>query len=509
MLKIISLVTMNYERIFKQPIDRVAFAVIFVLTFAIVIFAWGGETIFVSLPKVKSFSWAGKQISAEDTSFIVTFDRPMEHQSVEDNLKIAPDLDGKISWVGNRMAFTLKSPAPYGEKYQISLNNAKERFRGKDRLGASIEPFQSDFTTRDRAFAYIGTQEEERGRLIVYNLTQGTQEILTPPNLVVTDFEFYQQGDKILFSAADRSAGDEILRRLELYTANIPQSSIAIGNKQNKSENYQIKLILDNKDYQNNKFDLAKDGKTIVVQRINRKNPADFDLWSIVEGQPPKQLNNREAGDFAIAPDSQTLAVAQGQGIALLPLQTNAKVLDFLPKFGRVIGFTRDGSAAAMVNFNTDNPQLRYSKSLYYVNNQGTQKKLIDVNGSIVSCQFNPTGTQLFCLLTQAEETDEYIEKPYFANIDINNGKIQPLVALPKYQDIKLSLSSDGLGILFDQVVTATNDAPNNLLRTNSGESIVGGNLWILLVSTTDSESKVSPQLKEIPLAGFHPQWLP
>jgi hypothetical protein len=503
---------MNYERIFRQPLDRVAFILIFSLTFAIVIFAWGGETIFASLPKVKSFTWAGKQISAEDISFILTFDRPMEHQSIEENLKIVPDLDGKISWAGNRMAYTLKTPAPYGEKYQISLNNAKERFRGKDRLGATIVPFQNEFTTRDKAFAYIGTQEEEQGRLIFYNLTQERQEVLTPPNLIVTDFQFYQQGDKILFSAADRSEGDELLRKLELYTVNIPQKYIEAGTKQNKAENWQIKPILDNKDYQNNKFDLSKDGKTIVVQRINRQNPADFDLWAIAEGQQPKRLNSREAGDFSIAPDSQTLAVAQGQGIALLPLQADAKVLDFLPKFGRAIDFTRDGSAAAMVNFNTDNARMRYVQSLYYVNNRGVQKKLIDVRGSIVNCQFNPTGTQLFCLLTQAEEakeTEEYIEKPYFANIDIETAKMQPLVALPKYQDIKLSLSSDGLGILFDQIVTATNEVPDNLLRTNSGESIVGGNLWVLLVSTNDLTKNTSPQLKEIPLAGFHPQWLP
>jgi hypothetical protein len=500
---------MNYERIFRQPIDRIAFILIFSLTLAIVIFAWGGETIFASLPKVKAFSWTGEQISAEDTSFILTFDRPMERRSVEENLRIEPALRGKISWVGNRMAYTLTFPAPYGEKYQLSLSNAKEQFRGKSHFGAAIEPFKSEFTTRDRAFAYIGTQEEERGRLIFYNLTKERQEVLTPPNLIVTDFKFYQQGNKILFSAADRSTGDELLRKLELYTVNMPKDDVSAGTKQNKAENHQIKLILDNKDYQNNKFDLAKDGKTIVVQRINRKNPADFDLWSIAEGQLPKQLNNREAGDFSIAPDSQTLAVAQGQGIALLPLQTDAKALDFLPKFGRVISFSRDGSAAAMVNFNTDNPQLRYTRSLYYVNNQSVQKKLIDINGSIIDCQFNPMGTQLFCLLTQVEETEEYTEKPYFANIDIKTGKIQPLVALPKYQDIKLSLSSDGLGILFDQVIVSTNATPENLLRTNSGESIVGGNLWILLVSTTDSVNNKSPQLKEIPLAGFHPQWLP
>lgn len=53
----------------------------------------------------------------------------------------------------------------------------------------------------------------------------------------------------------------------------------------------------------------------------------------------------------------------------------------------------------------------------------------------------------------------ELIEKPYFVAIDIQSGKIIPLVALPKYQDIKISVAPDGLGILFDQLITE-NDLP-------------------------------------------------
>jgi hypothetical protein len=56
-----------------------------------------------------------------------------------------------------------------------------------------------------------------------------------------------------------------------------------------------------------------------------------------------------------ITPDSAAVAVAQGQGIAILPLQSQAKKpLDFLPQFGMVLDFARDGSEAAMVKFNSD-----------------------------------------------------------------------------------------------------------------------------------------------------------
>ena len=88
----------------------------------------------------------------------------------------------------------------------------------------------------------------------------------------------------------------------------------------------------------------------------------------------PQPLNVR-GGEFLITPDSQTLAIAKGEGIALLPLKPGANPLDFLPKFGRVLSFSRDGRAAAMVNYNTDNAKLKYTRSLFYVNNQGIQKE--------------------------------------------------------------------------------------------------------------------------------------
>jgi hypothetical protein len=55
-----------------------------------------------------------------------------------------------------------------------------------------------------------------------------------------------------------KNRGIEGIRELQLYQVDFGQSSP------------KIELVLDNKDYQNNHFDLAKDGKTIVVQRIER-----------------------------------------------------------------------------------------------------------------------------------------------------------------------------------------------------------------------------------------------
>jgi hypothetical protein len=497
---------MSIERI--QPIDRVFIPLL--ISFSLGIGAIGisskicGRNCFTSnQPRVKSFSWEKKQVGAEDKAFILTFDRAVDRSIVEKNLQIKPPLPGKISWSGKRLAYTLSAPIPYGEKYQISLKDSTPQ----QETDTQIRPFSSQFSSRDRAFAYIGSKEEEQGRLILYNLTQQKKTVLTPPNLVVMDFKPYPEGDRLLFSAADRSSGDEALRQLNLYsvTTNL---NLETSDSEQKP---QLKLILDNKQYQNNKFDVSADGKNIVVQRLDRQNPENFGLWVIRENQQPQPLKEQPGGDFLITPDSGAIAIAQGEGIALLPLHSEAKPIDFLPKFGRVLSFSRDGSAAAMVNYNTDRPELKYTQSLYYVDNRGTQKRLFNIAGSLINCQFNPTATHLYCLLTQLQKSKDYQEQPYIVAVEIKTAKVFPLLALPDTREVTMGIAPDGLGILFDRVTITNKFNKTPLPRTNSGEAIADSNLWLLIPPTFGlaKSNFNSSDLEQLPINGFRPQWLP
>jgi dipeptidyl aminopeptidase/acylaminoacyl peptidase len=487
-------------------IDKLAISLIFTFSAVIGGLVWAGnicgnECFLPTGPRVKEFSWQDQAIGVEDRAFIITFDRPMDHTSVEKNLVIDPPLPGKFSWAGRRLAYTLTTPIPYGESYHVQIEGAREQFRIGTRQGQTLQTFEGKFTSRDRAFAYIGTKGEEQGRLILYNLSRDRKRLLTPANLTVIAFEFYPDGKKILFSATAKNQGIQGIRELQLYTVGTDGKASDPPPK--------IEVLLDNQDYQNNQFDLAADGETIVVQRINRKNPLDFDLWMLKSGQEAQRLDTK-GGEFTIAPDGQTLAVAQGEGIALLPLKAGAKPLDFLPKFGRLLSFSADGTAAAMVNFNTDNAKLRYTRSLYYVNNQGKQTLLLNVQGSIVDCHFNFSGSHLYCLLTQLViNSQEYKEKPYFAKIDVKTAKMTPFLELPNYRDIKLGLSPDGLAILFDQIMTSDKGNLGNPLATDSGEAIVGGRLWMLIPPLADDIKGSKPDLIELPLAGIRPQWMP
>ena len=489
-----------------QTIDKIAIATITLLSLTIGTLVWGTnacgtECLFHVKPQVTDFSWQNQAIGQEDRAFLLRFNRPVDRDSIANNLVIEPPLEGTISWAGNKLAYTLDAPAPYGERYRLFLQDGKQQFAGGEQTGAAIEPFFGQFQTRDRAFVYIGSEGINKGSLILYNWTQQEKTVLTPENLVVFDFKPYPQGDRILFSAIEKQSDPS---QLQLY-------SVTTGVNRNSQQPFepQVKLILDSQKYQNNKFDLSQDGKTIVVQRINRSNPNDFGLWKIVAGQTPQPIGKGAIGDFLLTPDSQALAVAQGEGIALLPLQPNVKPLDFLPQFGRVVSFSNDGTAAVMVDYNKDNQDLRYTKSLYYVNNQGIQKELLNLEGSIIDCQFNPTATHLYCLLTELKfpdnlptdrTTTEYQEQPYIVEITIKTKQVLPLLALPEYQDSELSIAPDGLGVLFDQVLTTKTSVENSEI------AIIKSRLWLLIPPQNESETH---QVEQLPLIGFHPQWLP
>lgn len=496
-----------------QPIDRVAIALMLVLSLLIGLLLWQGDAV---TPRVRDFSWQNQQVGAKDTAFSLTFSRPMDTNSVEANLQIDPPLPGKISWAGRRMAYTLLEPPPYGNSYRLQLRFARDRYTQEKDLGRLLQPFEGRFRTRDRAFIYLGVEGEEQGRLVLYNFTQEQKTLLTPENLVVVEYKPYPTGEKVLFSATERTSNAQGTLSSQLYTvttgiqpgSNETENSkpfLPIPASDNLAPPGNIELVLDNKDYQNLKFDLSPDGQTIVVQRVSHRNPSDFGMWMIRPNSQPQQLQTQPGGDFMITPDSTAVAVAQGEGIAILPLQAEAnKPLDFLPQFGIVLDFSRDGSQAAMVRFNSD-----YTRSLFLVTNQGEKKQLLRTNGSILSAQFDPSQQTLYCLLTQLLKGENYDEQPYLAAIDLKTGNQKPIVVLPNQRDVQISMSPDGLGLLFDQVVIAnTTDVPfqTNTPRTTEGEAITTSRLWLLPLSP-GTPTQLQPE--QLPLPGFHPYWLP
>jgi len=177
----------------------------------------------------------------------------------------------------------------------------------------------------------------------------------------------------------------------------------------------------------------------------------------------------------------------------------------------------RDNSAAAYVKYNTD-----FTRSLFILDNQGVEQEILRIPGSIITIHFDPRKDKdnqfqrLYCLLSQRLKTEDYKEQPFIAAIDLKKegtrliGTIKPLLILPNQLDTQISLSPDGLALLFDQSVTSAQPLTPTSPRNDSGQSIASSRLWLLpLIEIPPDVSQPKVQPEELPFAGYHPRWLP
>ncbi|NEQ44524.1 MAG: Ig-like domain-containing protein [Leptolyngbya sp. SIOISBB] len=505
----------NYRR-WRLPLDRLALGLMLGLLVVAGLLVLLGDH---AVAKVQRFSWQESTVGAENMAFTLTFTRPMDPDTVEANLQITPELPGRISWAGRRMAYTLDGPTPYGETYEVSLPDARDRF-SENGTAVSFEPFESTFQSRDRAVAYIATEGAEAGRLMLINFSQESAAIpLTPPDWQVLDFEPYPLGDRILFSAVQGASRESAAASLspELYAVATglaplpPEDLVAIDSNPSfePGDVGELTLMLDSDVYQNLAFDLSPNGKKIVVQRVNQASPADFGPWVIAEDSAPQPLETEPGGEFLIGPDSESLLMLQGQGTAVIPLspsaegETMSEPLDFLPEFGRVFDVTSDGTAAAMVDFNQNDPERRFIETLVLVTNQGEETPLLDATGAIINAEFDPTNRILYVLASELLPGEAYREQPYLAAIALNDDP-EPLRMLnfPPQARVSMDISPDGLAALLAIAVSPDGSPNNEQIQT----------VLLPLFQTTEQRLAGTPSVSEpniLPLTAMQPTWLP
>ncbi|WP_126147700.1 Ig-like domain-containing protein [Synechococcus elongatus] len=481
---------------FRLPFERRAIAALLVLFFCSLVLVTVGDR---SRPTVRWFNWADRAVGADATAMLFTFSRPMEPASIESSFELTPTFPGRFSWAGRRLAFTPELPLPYGLEYQVQMASGQE----KRSPARSLTPFEAKFRTHDRAFAYLGIEGEEEGRLLLYNLTRQQQQILTPPDWVVLDFLPYPHGDRILFSAIPRQeSATSAAAALYSVTTGLNYCNPEPGPCQPRSRGGEVQEILSSNDYQNLAFDLSADGQTIIVLRSNKKIAnAALELWKLPAEGDPSVIQRDPGGEFRIAPDNNSLVIAQGQGLAVLPLEPGSQPLDFLPQFGRVLGFSRDGTQAATVRFNSD-----FSQSLFWVDSAGNRRELRSVDGEILSADFSPNRKAIYSLLSDSDDAEFLSLIAFDLQADKPTGTL--LLKIPREGPVSLDLAPDGLAVIFDQPI-----APDKTAVNRSAVESVSSQLWVLPLSPPGSQlAQAETQLplpKALSLQGVRPRWVP
>ncbi len=471
-----------------QPLDRVAWLSIFLLTILLGLLLWSGDRTY---PRVRDFSWQNQQVGVDDIAFVLTFNRPMNWESVAANLSIQPPLPGKVSWSGRRLAYTLTQPIPYGQTFQLELDQATA-VQGGQNQAQMMQPFRHQFDSRDLTFAYVGIAGPENGRLALKNLTQATEQILTPPNLTVLNFKVDSSHARILFTALDRTDPNQTIFEVNLYAASLKKPG-------------KIQLLLDNTAAQILKFDVTPDGRTTVVQRYGREQDRTVSLAILAEDGSMQQVADQKVdGDFVITPDGQTVAVSQNQGVGILPLVPNAssEPTKFLPKFNHALSFARDGTAALMVKENSD-----ATKSLFWVPNEGTDQQLMTTTGYLFDAQFNPNTQTVYCLYSEFNPDADFRSDLKLSAISLQTGRRQTLKTIPGQAMGHLSLAPDYSSLLFEEI-SITDQPHSSVVRNLVGQTITDSKLWLLPLTAAGKSPK--PKLKsQIVASGFKPAWIP
>jgi hypothetical protein len=95
-----------------------------------------------------------------------------------------------------------------------------------------------------------------------------------------------------------------------------------------------------------------------------------------------------------------------------------------------------------------------------------------------------------------------YIEQPYLAEINLKTLETKTLISLAKYQDSKVSVAPDGLGILFER-------SPHNHDATAEPSTASNNTIWLAIPNSTEQGNTNPPIVEQLPFVGFQPQWLP
>lgn len=467
-------------------------AIILVLLIAVVLLRGNQSPLMVT-----QYSWRNTNIGAQTQALTMTFNHPVDPDVMESGLVIDPPLTGKTIWQGRRWFYTLTDIPRYGTNYQLTLPlPAMVRGpRGQD--------FTSLITSRARALAYIGVAGEERGRLILYNITNPQQPqkiILTPKDLTVRQFQIYPQGDRLVFTATDptRRGGQQ-----NIFTVTTGINNL---NTQTKVLPGKLERLWEDQDYDNQRIALAANGSMLVIARENAQNPADSGLWVAPSGENPRPLGIR-AEKFIVGPNGNFLAVGQEGGVGLIPLIPEAGAPHFLEAMEQALDFSADGKQLLL---SQQNPDFSHSLIVYDLQER-TQREVLRGPYPLISCRFDPRSQpRAYCLQADfiQREGEPVQPEPYLAVINLTDGQARPLLALPNYPEVDLTVAPDGLGLMFDQVATGPTLGSHDLL-TNSQRSIVDGRVWLLpLPGDLATETDADPDPQEL-TAGFAPRWMP
>ncbi|WP_244350977.1 hypothetical protein [Thermostichus vulcanus] len=465
---------------FSQPLDRWVAGITFgSLMVGIILFLLGNHT----APYVRDFNWQQQRVGSRDLQMVLTFNRPMDPDSVEAHLQIQPPLPGRMRKLGRRFFWTLTEPAPYGQTYRVQLQAAQDE-RGQP----MSRPFEGEFRTPDRQLLGIGTEPPQAGRLFLFNLETHSTTLLTPAGMKVTQMQPSADGRYVYYFATETGIQHQDLYRLNL-------------------EDQTAELLLDHQGYQNLRFQVSPTGELVVAERMPlQRDPSglvETQLWIQETHRDPFQrldLDTAVGGDFLISPDESSLLISQGRGVGIVPLHPRAAAESFLAQFGQTLAIRPDGAFGALLRFNPD-----YTRSLWIVSNTGNSQEIWVAEGSIGVGAFSTTAPVFYGLVNEIDP-ETYTESPRLLAIDWEEGRQTEVVRAEYPIGLDFSLAPDGRTLAYT-LLEPFQGLPDPLAPlSRTGQAIASSQVWLLDV---EDGLPIPSSRRRLPLGSSMLAWIP
>jgi len=469
--------------------DKVCIAATFLTIVLVGLLLWRGDQTF---PQVSSAEWKGPT-----TQLLLIFNRPMDQKSVEKEFQTTPPLKGKFSWVGRKLAFTANEPLQYGTKYMFSLKSALDA-NGR----AMQDAFRFEIPTKENRLVYIGTEEKELHRLVLYHLQTQKKELLTPDNILINKFLVSPDGESVFFLGIPQTPenqGENPTEIQNLYRVDITTKDMT--------------LLSDSKDYINEVFDLSPDGNFLAIDRTQRaKGNLTFEkrLWLLdLRTEEWQRFWKEEFGfdDIHFSPDSQYILSIEGNvgTYVLAPLAPDPQKIQLLGNFANAYGFSSDGKNVIFRENDNANDIFTLSNHLVFLTNSGMKNSLFSGLGNVTSPILLNDGEKLYFLLKKEKDPQAALNQTY--QIYFYDFKTKALALFTdklEYSVESIALSPDGKFLVFERALNSPGKFFNPDIRFASdimSGTYEGSELWTK--NLTDGTEI------QLPLTGRDPQWVP
>ncbi|MFN7160556.1 MAG: Ig-like domain-containing protein [Candidatus Gracilibacteria bacterium] len=469
-------------------IDKLFGIVASVLLFIVLGLILGGDH---TVPKVM-FSHAEKTITPKTSQLSFTFNREMDKNSVESGFTLTPSVEGTFSWSGKKAAFTLSKPLEYTTNYTLSLKNVI------DKNGVPLPAYESAFNTRSPLLSYIGTENEEKRKIILYDLNTKIKQILPTNNLDILSIYPHPSGRYLLFFAVDPSAATStsLEEYQELYSINL--------------ETKIISKLADNKGFRNSALSISPDGSLLIIRRIeldeHRLVSRSDHLWMASFLSPEWKKFWYTAGNPPVhfTPDGRSVLVWNiREGFMLLPISQGDSAPEQIGNFERSFGFSPDGSKALFTEFEMEGTTRNFNHVVAFYN-KGEKMPLLKNTGSIMNPSFSKNGRFFYYVMMRKE--DNTLGAPLFHlyAYDFDKNAVRAITQDPNFSEEHFAISPDETQVVFERfpyLSTENKGIDHRPLLEAAEKSYAGAELW-------SYETNTMGGLKNLGIKGRSPKWV-